>query len=279
MAEQKLNTRKTEERGVPKLTQVLVEKPLEFNNVISTSTITSAELEKHIADLFGAMFADFEGCKIMPLQTPGQPESLKCKLYFKPVMAKVDDTLYAVKVRGEEVKKQPYKGRGLDLSEVVNSINMLATSKQFELEDIAKEALAEFLVIADAKVVDRLNEDLGKVVKVRLPKNWNMYTEEIVDTINNTRFQNPYLVVTLDLLPIVAKLYGKKDYEEEAESRVKGYIPRDRYQYSVTVVKVINPTMRSYILEIRRIDIKELNKLAQSIGYGMVSGSIVMTRR
>lgn len=259
----------TQNENVQKLVQVMLEEHESFNNVISTSTVTSTSLEKTISELFGSTFADYEGCKIMPVG-----ETLKCKLYFKPVPTK-GDGLYAVKVRGEDVA---FKKRS-SLIDVVNTVNMLSTSKQFELEDIAKEILAEFLIIPDAVVVDRFSEELGKTVKVRLPKNWNVYTEEITDVINGTRFQNPYLVVTLDLIPIVAKLYGKKDPDEVDEYASRGAIPRDRYQYAVNVVKVLNPTMLQYILEIRRIDIKEMNRLSQSIGYGMVQGSIVMTRK
>lgn len=261
----------TNTNNVPGLVQVKLDKNEEFNNVISTSTVTSNSLEKVISELFGGTFSDFEGCKIMPVG-----EQLKCKLYFKPCPSKTEDGLYAVKVRGEDVTQRK---KGHKLQDVVNMVNMLSTSKQFELEDVAKEILAEFLIIPDAIMVDRYNADIDKVVKVRLPKNWNVYTEEITDVVNGTRFQNPYLVVTVDLIPIVAKLYGKKDQDEVDALASRGVMPRDRYQYAVNVVKVLNPTMLQYILEIRRIDVKEMSKLSQSIGYGMVQGSIVMTRR
>lgn len=261
-----------------KLVQVTLEEYENFNNVIATATVASTSLEKKIAELFGSTFEDFEGCKIVPAGVPGG-ETLKCKLYFKPCFTK-GDGLYAVKVKGEDLS--PNKKKTVPLVDLVNTVNMLAASKQFDLEDIAKELLAEFLIIGPdaAKMEDRYNEDLGKVVKVRLPKNWNAFTEEITDTINGTRFQNPYLVVNLDLIPIVAKMYGKKDADELKALAGKGIMPKDRYQYAVNIVKVLNPTMRQYILEIRRIDIKEMEKLAQSIGYGMITGgNIVMTRR
>ena len=254
--------------NVPKLAQIEVETE-QFNNVISTATLTSSTLEKKVSELFAGSFDDFEGCKIVPAGNEG----LKCKLYFKPCMAKSDDGVYAVKVRGEINKKKPSS-----FSEMVNVVNMLSTSKQFELEETAKELLAEFLIIPDAIIVDRFNEDLNKVVKVRLPKNWNMFTEEVTDVIQNTRFQQPYLVVTVDLVLVAAKIWGKKDAKEVQDMKGTG-IPKDRYQYQVNVVKVLNPTMNSFILEVRRIDIREMNSLAQSIGYGMVSGNIVMTKR
>ena len=264
----------TRTNNVPNLLQInLPDGNLVFNDVISTATLPSSELEKNISDLFGGAFDDFEGCKIEAQGNMG--ESLKCKLYFKPNMSKSDEGSYAVKVRGEISKNKPSS-----FSDMINTVNMLQTSKQFELEDIAKEILAEFLVIPNenAVVVDRYSTTLGKVVKVRLPKNWNPYTAEVVDQIQNTRFQNPYLVVTLELPLIVARMYGKKD-EEEVKTMEGRVIPKDRYQYQVNIVRVINPTMKSYILEVRRMDINEINKLARSIGYGMVSGSIVMTRR
>ena len=264
--------------NVPKLLQLTMDEKLSFNDIISTATVTSAVLEKKISELFGSVFTDFEGCKILPIQMAGQPETLKCKLYFKPVMTKGEEGFYAVKVRGEAIP--PKKGKTVLVSEVVNTINMLATSKQFELEDTAKELLAEFLIISNAKVVDRYDEEKDRIVKVRLPQNWNAFTEEITDTtIPNSRFVNPYLVVTLDLLPIIAKLYGKKDENEVKEFATRGVIPKDRYQYSVSIVKVLNPVMKSFILEIRRIDTKALNELGQSIGYGVMTGNIVMTRR
>lgn len=262
--------------NVPKLVQLTVE-PEQFNNVIETSTLTSSALEKKVAELFGSVFADFEGCKIVPTGNPGQPDTLKCKLYFKPSMAKTEDGLYAVKVRGENIaNKRP---KDFSLSDMVNTVNMLSKSKQFELEDIAKEMLAGFLIVPDAKIVDRYNEDLDKVVKVRLPKDWNVYTEEVTDVVGNTRFQNPYLVVNLDLVLIVALMYGKKDIAEIKELAKYGKTPKDRYQYQVNIVKVLNLQTKSFILEIRRIDMNAMNELANSIGYGMMSGSIVMTRR
>lgn len=261
-------------KNVPKLAQIVLDENELFNNVISTATVTSTTLEKKIAELF-ALFEDFEGCKITPMTVQGG-ETLKCALYFKPCFTK-GDGLYAVKVKGESLA--PNQGKKSSLVELVNTVNMLAVSKQFDLEDMAKEILAEFIIMADANVVERYNEDLGKVVKVRLPKNWGAHTAEITDTVNGTRFQTPYLVVNLDLLPIIAKLFGKKDPEEVKALASKGIIPKDRYQYAVNVVKVLNPTMKQFILEIRRIDNKELEKLSQSIGYGMTSGNIVMTRR
>lgn len=270
MAEQVKNT-----TNLPKLVQVTLDEYESFNNVISTATLTSSDLEKKIAELFGSTFVDFEGCKIVPMGTPGG-ETLKCKLYFKPCFSK-GDGLYAVKVKGEGITANN-RGKKSNLLDLVNTVNMLAVSKQFDLEDIAKEILAEFLIIPDANIVDRYNEDIGKAVKVRLPKNWNNYTEEITDTVNGTRFQNPYLVVNIDLVPVVAKMYGKKDEEELKAYADRGIMPKDRYQYAVNIVKVTNPTMRQYVLEIRRIDIKEMERLSQSIGYGMVTGSIIMTR-
>lgn len=271
----KTTIKETQTTQVPPLMQLTVKEHEEFNNVIATSTVTSANLEKKISNLFGSVFEDFEGCKIVT--NPAIQGNLKVKLYFKPVMNKTEGGLYAVKVRGEGTAK-PTKGKPM-LYDVVNTVNMLATSKQFELEDTAKELLAEYLIISDAKIVDRYSAELDKVVKVRLPKNWNVYVEEIVDPVGNTRYTNPYLAVTLDLLPIVAKLYGKKDESEIKEFATKGTTPKDRYQYAVNIVKVLNPTVGSYILEIRRIDSRSLNELAQSIGYGTVSGNIVMTRR
>ena len=263
MAEQNTN------KNVPKLVQITLDEHESFNNVITTATVTSTALEKKIAELFSSTFVDFEGCKIMPVG-----EQLKCKLYFKPCISK-GEGLYAVKVKGENIVQNRKK---VNLLDVVNTVNMMSSAKQFELEDIAKEILAEFLIIQDAKFEDRFNEDLGKNVKIRLPKNWNQYTEEITDVVNGTRFQNPYLAVNLDLVPIVAKMYGKKD-QAEVDALAGGGIPKDRYQYAANIVKVLNFNLYQYVLEIKRIDIKEMEKLSQSIGYGMVTGNVVMTRR
>lgn len=267
MAEQK------RDNTVKNLSQIKVDEHCKFNNVISTCTLTSEVLEEKISDLFVGVFDDFEGCKIVPVGNPGQPEALKCEVYFKPNFNKGDEGVYAVKVRGEHIQQKKQS----TLADMVRDVNFLSMSKQFELEDIAKELLAEFLIIYDAKVVDRYSPELGKEVKVRLPKNWGNYIKEVTDVIAHTKFQHPYLVVTLDLVPLVAKLYGKKDSEEVKELAGRG-IPKDRYQYAVNIVKTLNPSIRQYILEIRRIDIREINALSQSIGYGMVTGNIVMTR-
>lgn len=276
MAEQKATT-KTKELP-PKLVQVDVPEVVPFNEIISTLTLTSTSLEKMISEFFGGIFNDFEGSKIIDMPSQNGNSNLKCKLYFKPCMNK-GDGLYAVKIRGEGAISQ--KKSIYSLTEVVNSINMYAKAKQFELENIAKEILAEFLILghSDATPVKRYDEETGREVEVNLPKNWNAFTEEIIDPIGSTKFSNPYLAVTLDLLPILGKFYGRKDPKEVAELAARNLTPKNRYQYAANIVKVLNPTTRSYIVEIRKIDIREFDKLSQSIGYGNVSGSIVMTRK
>lgn len=264
----------TPNTNVPKLCQIEMKEKLPFNDIISVATLTSLDLEKSIAELFGSVFTDFEGCKIVPVQLT-QAGPLKCKLYFNPVMTKTDDGFYAVKVRGEAI--QTKKGKNVLVSEVVSTINMLNTSKQFELNDIAKELLSEFLMISNFKVVDRYDEDNKRIVKVRLPQNWNAYMEEIVDSDKNTRYVRPYLAISLDLLPIISKMYGKKDEEEVKEFATRGATPKDRYQYSVNIARAVN--VNAFILEIKRIDIKAMDDLAHSIGYGTMTGGIVMTRR
>lgn len=268
MAEQKINT--SNQHKVPKLVQLTLPEVEPFNDVISTLTITSSRIEKKIAELFSSIFEDFDGCKIVQNSIN---EPLKCKLYFKPCMNK-GEGLYAVKVRGEDIKNKRHVS---SFSAMVNTVNMLAVSKQFELEDMAKEILADFVYASDVKFEDRYNEELNKVVKIRMPKNWNPFLEEVSDVIAN-KYQTPYLAVNVDLTLLIAKLYGKKDPDEVKALQGRGMLPKDRYQYSVSIVKILNPSMRSYILEIKRMDIKALEELSQSIGYGAVTGSIVMTR-
>lgn len=263
---------KTNNTQAPGLLQVKLTETEEFNNVISTLTTTSSLLEKTIADFFSGVFSDFEGCKITKIG-----DTLKCKLYFKPCPNKTDG-LYAVKVRGEEVIN---KRNQFGLVDMVNIVNQLSLSKQFELEQEAKEILAEYLIIPPSNAIlkERYDGDLDKNVKIRLPKSWDPYTEEVTDVVNNSRFQNPLLGVITDLVPIVAKLYGKKDKEEVKAYSSRGIVPKDRYQYSADIVKILDPKYGQFIIEIKRIDIKEMNKLTQIIGYGMVQGNIIMTRK
>lgn len=271
MAEQTKLTQQI--KDIPELVQVDVPEVLPFNEIISTLTLTSSSLEKMISEFFGGIFNDFEGSKIMDGQA-----GLKCKLYFKPCMNK-GDGVYAVKVRGEDIVNQ--KQNRYSLTELVNNVNMMSKSKRYDLEDIAKEILAEFILIGprDSKIVKRIDPKTNKEVGVRLPNNWNLFTEEISDKLGTTNYVNPYLAVTIDLLPIIGKFYGRKDPIEVEEFAAKGMIPKDRYQYAVNIVKILNATTRSYVLEIRKIDIKEMDALSRSIGYGNVSGTIVMTRR
>lgn len=263
------NTNNT--NNVPKLMKITLPEPAKFNNVISTLTLTSTSLEEQIAELFSSVFEDFEGCKIIP-----DGESLRCNLYFKPVMNK-SEGLYAAKSIGE-INNKP---KSSSFFEMINTVNQLSVKKHLELEDMAKELLAEFVVIRDPnniKTVKRYDENLGKEIDVRMPRNWDPFIAEVVDPIPNTRYQNPYLAVSVDLVLLVAKMYGKKD-EQEVKALAGKAIPKDRYQYQVNIVKSINASTQSFILEVRRIDIRAIDKLCQSIGYGQISGSIVMTRK
>lgn len=263
----------TKQNNVPTLLQLEVPEPVEFNKTIQTNTLLSKDLEKNISELLMA-FDDYEGCKIVE-----EGGRLVCNSYFKPCMNKAEDGSYAVKVRGENVQRPA--GKGFSPYDLVANVNMLSRSKDYELEDSAKELLAEFLLLsnADAILVDRYNDDLGKVVKVRLPKNWNMYTAEIVDQMQNTNFRTPYLVVKLDLQLLVAKLYGRKDPAEVVEFKKRNAIPKDRYEYYCSIVRKVNAQSLLYILEIKKVDKIEIENLMKQMGIGMVSGNIPMTRR
>lgn len=261
-----------EQKNIKKLVQLQVDEVKEFNNVIATRTVRSKVLEEEIAGLFGSIFADFEGCKIGSAVDPKNPNNkkLKCRLYFKPETNKDEKSLYAIKVNGENIINK--KGNLYDWVETVNSIK---NAKTHELEFIAKEILQEFIFDPTARMEDRCDES-GNTVKVRVITNWKPYVSEIDDAVAGG-FLTRYIAVDVDLLPIVAKMHGKKDPKEVKEGAAKGYIPRDKYQYSVTEVRMLSPN--ESILEIRRLDIKEMSNLSKSIGYGMVAGNVVMTRR
>lgn len=270
MAEQIINTTHSRQgkEKLPELVQFELPELLEFNDVIRTLTLTSSDLEKSISDLVGSLFADFEGSKIFDAGNG----NLKCKLYFKPCPNKVEGNIYAVKLRGENFtrKKNPYS-----LEDMVRTVNMISKDRKLDLEDIAKEILSEFIYTTDVEEVKRYSRELNRPVTVRLVKNWNPYIEEISDpVVPNNRFVNQYLGVTIDLLPVIWKLYGRKDKKDSENN-----IPENRYQYSVNIVKTINVMAKSYVLEIKRIDKFEVNKLARSIGFGQYTGNIIMTRR
>ena len=263
-----------ENKQVKSLMTIDVKEHQKFNDVISTATLTSSDLEESVASLVHSVFDDFEGCKIVQ---DLQSQRLVCKLYFKLAAQKTEEGLYAVKHRGE-LNNRVSSGHNT-VADMVNSVNAMAITKNastLQLTDDAKELLAEFLLIPNnnAQFVDRYSNELNKAVKVRLPKNWNLYTEEISEPVMGN-FSNAYLVVNVDLTLLVGKLYGKKD---EEEVKVSNTMPKDRYQYAVNIVKVLNVQTKSYILEVRRIDINSMKKLTNRIGYGTIQGGIVMTR-
>lgn len=258
----------------PKLAQIELPEVLKFNNVISTLTTTSMELEKTISDLFGKSFEDFEGCKLVSTKVNGR-DILKCKLYFRPCHDKKDGGIYAIKTRGESISRHannPYSLR--TLVETAES----QKQKQFDIEDFAKELLAEFIYVQDAKIVKRYNEDLKKTVDVRLPKNWSPYISEIRDRMMNT-VQITYVAITIDVLPVIWKLFGRKDPKEVKALAERNMMAKNRYDYNVRVAKTINIMNELYLLEIQKIDKRELEKISNVLGGGPINGSINMTKR
>lgn len=259
-------------KSVPKLVKLEIPETVQFNDIIRVLTVPSVKIEKKITELFSSMFADYEGCKIVQ---NSYNDPLKCIIYFRPCMNK-GDGLYAVKLLGENNSNNKNNGR---FSTMISAINMANSQKRFDLEDIAKEILAGFIYCQDTKLVERYDEELGKIVKVRLPKNWSPFIQEVDDKVVNTGvYINQYLAVTLDLTLVIGKLLGRKNPKEVNALKERGIIPKNRYQYNVSIAKTLSIGTKSYILEIKRIDIEALNELSQSIGETPIQGTIVMTR-
>lgn len=268
MAEQKVN------RNLPKLVQFTLPEVEPFNDVISTLTTTSSKIETKISEVFSPVFLDFEGCKI--IQT-GIDQPLKCKLYFRPCINKTEDGIYAVKTRAGLVNN---RNKTTSVYDMVNTVNMLSSVKEYDLEDVAKDILSQFVRSSSITMVERYDEELDKNTKIKFLKDWTPFVEEVSDrVIQSSRYQTIYFAVTLDLTLLVSKLYGVKDQEMIKEFKAKGNkLPKNKYQYSASIAKILNPTTCSYIIEVRRIDMEALAELAQSIGYGTFTGSIIMTR-
>lgn len=266
MAEQNQNT-----NNLPTVIQIVLEEHAEFNNIISTSTLTTEQLERKISEMFKGTFDDFEGSKIITIGPKGQPQALKCKLYFKLDHSN-SEGVHAIQLKGSAVNTNSAWYRK------VSQINMASEARQFELTKYGEELLAEFIITNEVKPIKRWDSTLEKEVIVRVPSNWSKYTAEEADNVGPTKFHNPYFSVTVDLIPVISKLYGKKDHDEVDALAARGIIPKDRYQYKVDIVKALDFNMDLYILEIKRIDIKEMDKLSQAIGYGLVTGTIPMTR-
>lgn len=254
---------------------------LNFESIFSTATTTSEVLETHITEFFSTVFTDFEGCKIIPA---GQGEnSLKCKLYFRPCPEtdKDKNKLYAINVPGTFSKTTT---TGHRFSDTVKKFNYIRTAKLFELDNTAKEILANYLVLREGeyRFEKRYSKKYNNEVRIKVPNNWNRYFgEESEPVMGGGRYQNMYACVVLDLLPIVSALYGLKDKEKVKLGKEKGFTPKNCYQYSVNLVRVLNPMQNKFVIEIKRLDTELLDKLSKEVGFGLSiqPGNIVMTRK
>lgn len=214
----------------------------EFDGVLKTKLTTTTEVAKMVNKLFKAVFSDWEGCLILP-NSAGKFDTF---LYFKENGIKDESRLCAL----EHVVQA--NTNNLSMSQRIQNLNLRYKNKTYELSRDAKDILKEFMP----------QEKNGSV-------KWNNYIVEKTQQEYNG-YSVHVQIIGIDIMKIIRKIYG---------SQVNGR----RTDYAMRVEREIGMRNQqgfctNYLVSIMQLDVKETEKIAQSVGMVPLAGSIPMVR-
>lgn len=234
-----LNQKKEENNYEP---MVLNVEQQEFDGLLKTKLTTTTDVAKMVNKLFKPVFSDWEGCLILPNNAGG----FDTFLYFKENGVKDPNKLTAL----EHVV--PANSNNLTMSQRIQNLNLRYKNKTYELSRDAKDILKEFMP----------QEKNGKV-------KWNNFVVEKTQQEYNG-YSVHVQITGVDIMKIIRKIYG---------AQVDG----KRTDYTMKVergIGVVNQQgfFANYLVTIMQLDVREVEKIAQSVGMIPLAGNIPMVK-
>lgn len=214
----------------------------EFDGLLKTKLTTTTDVAKMVNALFKPVFSDWEGCLILPNNAGG----FDTFLYFKENGVKDETKLQAL----EHVVQA--NTNNLSMSQRIQNLNLRYKNKTYELSRDAKDILKEFMP----------QEKNGKV-------KWSNFVVEKTQQEYNG-YSVHVQITGVDIMKIIRKIYG---------ANVDG----KRTDYTMKVergIGVVNQQglFANYLVTIMQLDVREVEKIAQSVGMIPLAGNIPMVK-
>lgn len=215
----------------------------EFIGQSHTKMTTTRELTKVVNALFRVL-PDYEGCNIMP----DQAGNLQCSLFFHLSPGNMERAIVqsAESMIANEGASAKYQ-----------RMSMRSQNRRLYLTDFGKELLFGY-IFKQPNMVDPHKF------------NWNQITIEQIDQQAYGQGVPMLRVSHINLLKIIPKFYSN---------------PQKRYyQWNIQLVKPANGRygtggkLENYVINITRLDTKEVENLAAEMGFLATTGSLPIVR-
>ena len=218
-----------------------------FSSTTKSKLTTTLDLAGEINQIFRPIFADYEGCTLMP----DNMGNLQATLYFKDKGAITDPA--DKRIKNLESAVAPTKGASP--IDKINALNARNRNKAYTLTEETKQVLEEFIL--------KRSRD-GKV-------NWKEITAEVTEQ-SHYGYQIYVKVSGIDIISILRAKYGNKS-EGEKGSPV---------QYAILFNKPLSPmpgvAATNYLITITQLDVREVETLCKNVGMMPVQGNIPIIR-
>lgn len=225
-------------------------KPMEFDGENRTKTMRSRDLCGIIADVFGRVFSDFEGCIIRRNPQTNQPMLL---MYFKEKKTPgVSDKLTAL-----EPMYTPNQG----VAAAFQNAQCRMGGKRYKLSLDAQDVLEKFIYTRKGQKI-----------------NWGNLVSEIGNNAYSAYGYNILVQVAgFDIQKVLEAIYGKTIQPADAKPQ--------EVTYALNIIKPLvqvgwNATQMDteFLLTIQQLNIAILNQLGADLGIGMANSGVNMVR-
>lgn len=235
------NNQQQPQQETRKKAKLYLEEPLEFVGTIDGHITTTVDLAKNINTLFNTAFGDYEGSVI----SQNHLGELTASLFFKDTGAGNIEPLVKTNVRGSNKSMSP--------AERVRNMNLRNINKTYTLSEELKEILEQFL-------------NLSPKAKVNWDRMYSEVAERMYGGMNNIYVR----VDNININKVLKVLYGSETANKE------------RLEYNITVIKPIGMGAgginQNHIIKVDRLNVKEIERLANKVGMMPSVGTIPMIR-
>lgn len=230
-----------------------------FNPISDTKYLTSVEFCEIVSTMFRDIFADWEGCKMVPLQGANVLQMIFFFNHNEHVITNSD--LYRACTRDENSET-----KNATLASLRHRDHLLASGDAYHLTDDGMSSLRDFLY------------DNNNLYKRNGEVDWKKVVAEASDYTTTQGYGQPVAqqltqVSWIDPIKLATLIFGENDSEDTVDNwvyniRVMRSMPSANYSYGMYVG---NNQPQNYLLAIDRISGEETKKLAAL--YGLVIGN------
>lgn len=230
-----------------------------FNPISDTKYLTTVEFCEIVSSLFKNIFADWEGCKMVPLQGANVLQMLFFFNHKEQVIANSD--LYRACTKDED-----NTAKSATLASIRHRDHLLTNGDSYHLTEDGMSSLRDFLYDNNNLYKRNGEVDWKKVVAEACDYITQGYGQPVAQQLTQVSWIDPVKLATL--------IFGENDDDGEENTnwvyniRVLRSMPSANYSYGMYVG---NNQPQNYLLAIDRISGEETKKLAAL--YGLVLGN------